>query len=118
MGVVPLLISHLKGSGAHCDYKADSPCMGPVSTLHFNVLSELILKNEDGPSESSPCPRDTLCAFPVLHTREAKLNEIQQRLMEIIFYLRIVQFTSHINYIISSLVSHHSFFPTWWVLLC
>ena len=68
-----------------CDYKTACPCHGPVSTLHFTLSSELILKHEDGPSKSSPCPRDTLCGFPMLHTREANLNEIKHRLIEIIF---------------------------------
>lgn len=44
-------------------------------------LSELTLTDEGGPS------KDTLGVFPVLDSREAKLNEIRHRLMEIIFLL-------------------------------
>lgn len=73
-------------------------------------FSELILKNEDGPSRLSSGPQ-VLYAFPLLDW-EAKLNEIQYRLINfLLFWFRVGGLTSPVKYTVSSLVSHLSFFP-------
>lgn len=82
----PPPVSHLKGFSAQCDYnKADSPLPWTSPYSPRLGLSELTLTDEGGPSKLTP--KDTLGVFPVLDSREAKLNEIQHRLMEIIFLL-------------------------------
>jgi len=74
IGVVSSIISHLKGSGTQSDYKADSPAMDHSP---LPGLSELILKNEDGPSRLSPYPQGRTVCFP-LQDREAKLSDTEQ----------------------------------------
>lgn len=108
----PLLLAIWKAFfSTQCDYKADSPCHGLVSTLHVQDYQNLFLQMRML-SRCHLVHKDTLGTFPVLDTREAKLNKIRCRLIEIIFlfWCRVVNLpvTSTILFLLWSLTI---FFP-------
>lgn len=83
---IGLLSPHLKGFGTYSDYnKAHSPYHGPVSALHIQVYQNLFLQMQMALPSWHLAPKDILCTFCMLDTREADVNKIWHRLIEMIF---------------------------------
>lgn len=106
-----------KRLGIQCGYnKVDSPGHRPDSTLHRQCYQHLLLQMRMALPDCHLAPKDTLCAFAMLDTREARASGLRHRLVEVIFLSRSdwSVYRSHPLYY-SSLVSPHSFFPSLWL---
>lgn len=84
------MISCLKGFGIQCGYnKVDSPGHRPDSTLHRQFYQNLLLQMRMALPDCHLTPKDTLCAFAMLDTREIRASGLRHRLVEMIFLSRL-----------------------------
>lgn len=92
--------------------KVDSPGHRPASTLHLQFYQNLLFQMRMALPDCHLAPKDTLCTFAVLDTREAKPSA--QASWNDLSVFRLVRLQVTLT-IYPSLVCH-SFSPTLWLI--